>query len=66
VVVVRMDTLRRPILKELGRVLDGIPAGKLGFVVTGLGSADEGYAYQYRSSYGYASPEPEKRQKVKA
>jgi succinoglycan biosynthesis transport protein ExoP len=64
-IVARLETLRRPILKELARVLDSIRAPKLGFVVTGIGSTDEDYAYQYRGSYGYASPEPDK-QKVEA
>jgi receptor protein-tyrosine kinase len=65
-VVARLDTLRRPVLKELGRVLDGMPTPKLGFVVTGLYSSDESYSYQYRGSYGYASPEREKQQKARA
>ncbi|MGZ4317376.1 MAG: Wzz/FepE/Etk N-terminal domain-containing protein [Gaiellaceae bacterium] len=63
-VVARLDTLRRPILKELARVLDGIRAPKLGFVVTGLGSGDDEYAYQYRGSYG-SSPQARERQEVK-
>jgi succinoglycan biosynthesis transport protein ExoP len=65
-IVARLDTLRRPILKELARVLGSIRAPKLGFVVTGIGSTDEDYAYQYSGSYSYASPEPEKQEKVEA
>ena len=65
VIIARLDTLRRPILKELARVLDGIRAPKLGFVMTGLGSGDDEYAYQYRGSYGYASPQPDERQEVR-
>jgi polysaccharide biosynthesis transport protein len=61
IIVARLNTLRRPILKELGRVLDSIPTPKLGFVVTGLDSSEEEYAYQYRGSYGYAASQPEKR-----
>jgi Mrp family chromosome partitioning ATPase/capsular polysaccharide biosynthesis protein len=64
VVVARLDTLRRPILRELARVLDGIRAPKLGLVVTGLGSGDDEYAYQYRGSYG-SSPQAGERQQVK-
>jgi Mrp family chromosome partitioning ATPase len=63
-VVARLDTMRRPILKELARVLEGIPTQKLGFIVTGLDSTDEDYAYDYQGSYGYATPEPEKQDKV--
>ena len=65
-VVARLDTMRQPILKELARVLDGIRAPKLGYVVTGLGSSDEDYAYQYRGSYGYASPKSDQYEKVEA
>ena len=64
--VSRLDTMRRPILKELARVLEGIPTPRLGFVVTGLHSSDESYAYQYRGSYGYSSPEPERKVRVEA
>ena len=49
-VVTRMDVMRRPILGELKRQLDTMPAHKLGFVVTGA-EAEEGYGYSY--SYGY-------------
>jgi non-specific protein-tyrosine kinase len=65
-VVARLDTMRQPILKELARVLDGIRAPKLGYVVTGLGSSDEDYAYQYRGSYSYDSPKSEQYEKVGA
>ena len=65
-VVARLDTMRQPILKELARVLDGIRAPKLGYVVTGLGSSDEDYAYQYRGSYSYASPKSDQYEKVEA
>ena len=66
VLVARLDTMRRPILKELARVLEGIPTSRLGFVVTGLRSGDESYAYQYRGSYGYAAPEFERKEGVLA
>jgi succinoglycan biosynthesis transport protein ExoP len=56
VVVTSMGIVRRPMLRELRRVLDRIPAEKLGFIVTGAGE-DPGYyasygpyAYRYRAS----------------
>jgi len=66
VLVARLDTMRRPILKELARVLEGIPTPRLGFVVTGLHSGDESYAYQYRGTYGYVAPELERKEGVVA
>ena len=52
--VTRLERLRRPMLRELGRALEVTPAAKLGFVVTGA-EADEGYGaaagYGYYSSY---------------
>jgi polysaccharide biosynthesis transport protein len=61
-VVVRLDTLRRPILKELARVLETTRTPKLGFILTGLGDSDEAaYAYGYRGSdYVYSEPERER------
>jgi polysaccharide biosynthesis transport protein len=61
-VVVRLDTLRRPILKELARVLHTTRTPKLGFILTGLGDSDEeAYAYGYRGSdYVYSEPERER------
>lgn len=63
VVVTRMSVVRRPMLRELRRVLDRIPAEKLGFVVTGA-SEESGYyagygpyAYRYRA-YRSAKREP--------
>jgi polysaccharide biosynthesis transport protein len=46
-VVTRMDVMRRPMLTELKRLLDTMPAHKLGFVVTGA-EAEESYG-----GYGY-------------
>jgi tyrosine-protein kinase len=60
-IVTRINVVRRPMLKELRRVLDTLPGEKLGFVLTGAeqeenyGSA--GYAYRYRS-YTTRSKEP--------
>jgi capsular polysaccharide biosynthesis protein/cellulose biosynthesis protein BcsQ len=42
VIVLNMDRLRRPVLRELRRVLDSIPTRKIGFVVAG---ADLGASY---------------------
>ena len=41
-----LQTLRKPMLNELARVLDSIPAAKLGCVITGSETEDD-------SSYGY-------------
>jgi len=62
VLVTRLDRVRRPLLAETHRLLETIPAAKLGFVVTGSEGGD-GYAYGY--GYGYAPrayerPEPER------
>lgn len=51
--VSRIELARRPILKELRRVLDTVPAEKLGFVLTGA-TPESGYGYGGGYSYGYA------------
>jgi Mrp family chromosome partitioning ATPase len=52
IVVTRMNVVRRPMLRELKRVLDASPTQKLGFVVTGAES-EEGYGYGvYHYRYG--------------
>jgi succinoglycan biosynthesis transport protein ExoP len=43
-VVTRLKTLRRPVLRELARVLEACPGEKLGFVLTGA-KFEEGYGY---------------------
>ena len=50
VVVVNMDTVRRPVLRELRRVLDSIPTRKIGFVLAGadLGSTYAANVLNYR------------------
>ena len=49
-VVTRMEMMRRPILTELARLLETMPAHKLGFIVTGA-EAEEGYGYDYGGYY---------------
>jgi tyrosine-protein kinase len=56
VLVARLKRLRKPLLKELGRILDGLPDEVLGFVITEAEAEDEygyGYGYGYRYGYGY-------------
>jgi capsular exopolysaccharide synthesis family protein len=48
-VVVRNNAIRRPVLKELRRVLDACPVPKLGFVVTHADNEIGGYGYESRS-----------------
>jgi succinoglycan biosynthesis transport protein ExoP len=52
VLVVRMDLLRRPILRELRRVMDSIPTRKIGFVAAGveLGASYSNNVMHYRQS----------------
>jgi len=53
-VVTRLKTLRRPVLKELARVLEACPGEKLGFVLTGA-KFEEGYGYagyRYKRDHG--------------
>jgi Mrp family chromosome partitioning ATPase/capsular polysaccharide biosynthesis protein len=61
-VVTRMDVMRRGMLTELKRLLDTMPAEKLGFIVTG---ADEEESYGYGSGYsGYHYQRPYERKKA--
>ncbi len=57
VVVTRLNILKRPLLRELDRVLESIPAERLGFIVTGA-DLDDAYAYDYGDYY-----RPERSQK---
>lgn len=55
-VVTRMEVMRRQMLTELQRLLDTMPAHKLGFIVTSA-EAEEGYesgygGYYYQRTYG--------------
>jgi succinoglycan biosynthesis transport protein ExoP len=49
-VVTRMEVMRRAMLAELSRLLDTMPAHKLGFIVTGA-EAEEGSEYGYGGYY---------------
>jgi len=54
IVVTRLELLRRPVLDELHRVLDGSPAKPLGIVVTAAErEGGEGYGYGYGYGYGH-------------
>jgi protein-tyrosine kinase len=50
ILVTRLNVVRRPILRELQRLLAAAPAAKLGFVLTGA-EREEGYLYGYKSYY---------------
>jgi succinoglycan biosynthesis transport protein ExoP len=50
VVVVRLGATKRPVLREMHRILDQMPTAKLGFVLTGA-EHDEGYNYERDSYY---------------
>lgn len=54
-IVTRMDVIRRPLLRELRRVLDTIPVQRLGFVATGVGSAVTYQGYGGYRGYRYHS-----------
>lgn len=59
ILAARIETVRRPMLAEVRRLLDTSPAMKLGFVATGS-EAEQGYGGDYGYGYGYAySPRPE-------
>jgi Mrp family chromosome partitioning ATPase len=59
IVVTRLNVIRRPMLTELRRLLDGSPAAKLGFVVTGAKEED---SYGGYSGYGgYYGPRTRER-----
>jgi len=57
IVVTRLRVVRRPMLKEIRRLLDVAPAAKLGFVLTG---AQEEEGYGYGSYKAYESPQAAK------
>lgn len=63
-IVTRIETLRRPMLTELHRVVETMPAHKLGFVVTSAEAEESygGYGYGYGSYYA----RPYAREKVES
>jgi Mrp family chromosome partitioning ATPase len=63
-VVTRLDVMRRGMLTELKRLLDTMPAEKLGFIVTGADEEDSyGSAY---AGYYYARPYERKKAETRA
>jgi succinoglycan biosynthesis transport protein ExoP len=61
-IVTRINVVRRPLLKEMRRVLDTLPAEKLGFILTGAEQEESyagygAYAYRYRT-YTRRTKEP--------
>jgi len=63
-VLVRLKVAHRGMLHEVGRLLEGCPAEKLGYV---LASAElgEGYGYGYAYAYETRETEPEREQPVR-
>jgi Mrp family chromosome partitioning ATPase/capsular polysaccharide biosynthesis protein len=62
-IITRINVVRRPMLKELKRVLDGLPTEKLGFVLTGA-EREESYAGYGGYAYRYTSYSARMREKV--
>ena len=62
-VLVRLKVAHRGMLREVGRVLEGCPADKLGYV---LASAElsEGYGYGYAYAYEAREAQPQPKQRV--
>jgi Mrp family chromosome partitioning ATPase len=56
ILAAKIETIRRPMLTEVARLIESMPALKLGFVATGA-EAEEGYGTGYGYGYGYASRE---------
>ena len=53
IVLTRLNAVQRPMLRELSRMLDSVPATKLGYVVTGS-QREAGYSGSYGYGYGDA------------
>jgi polysaccharide biosynthesis transport protein len=51
ILVMRLSTLKRPVLDELHRVLDAAPTVKLGWIATGT-TGEPAYGYGYGYGYG--------------
>ena len=62
VLVTRINVVRRPMLKELHRALETLPAESLGFVLTGAEQEENygyaGYGYRYRTYTTRKAREP--------
>lgn len=65
IAVTRMEVVRRPMIAELRRLLDTMPATKLGFVVTGAES-EESYGQGYGGYYYYRPYGPREGAEVRA
>jgi succinoglycan biosynthesis transport protein ExoP len=63
IVVGRLQTLRKATLNELGRVLETVPAAKLGCVVTGSETEDDS-PYGYGGSYYYSRRQEQERDRM--
>lgn len=72
--VARLKMLRKPMLKELSRLLEGAPVEVLGFVVTEAEAEDRygGYGYYYHYGYGqsrgrrlYGAETPEESDRIR-
>jgi Mrp family chromosome partitioning ATPase len=61
--IVKLDILRSPALAELRRVLETVPARKVGYVLTGV-EAMEDYYYGYGSYYAQRPPRAERGQQT--
>jgi Mrp family chromosome partitioning ATPase/capsular polysaccharide biosynthesis protein len=64
-VVANLDKMRRPMLGELKRQLDTMPANKLGFVVAGA-EEENGYGYGYGGYYYQRSYERAAEEQIRA
>jgi Mrp family chromosome partitioning ATPase len=60
IVLTRLGVVRRPMLKELRRAVETVPAAKLGVVVTGA-EVEQGYPYAYGGYYRSYAPAPAER-----
>jgi polysaccharide biosynthesis transport protein len=66
--VTRLPAVRRPILKELKRVLENSPGAKLGFALAGAQLEEGygyGYGYYYHSAYSPRPPGERSRERVR-
>jgi polysaccharide biosynthesis transport protein len=65
IVVARLKTLRRSMLREMRRLLEAAPARKLGYVVTGPIPGERGtYGDAYSYGYGYSTQRSEERRRT--